>query len=242
MNPNTNLKPRILTSDEIKEGCIKISGGDNDQTQVCVVQEEFRQGISMVEQYKKSVTFYGSTRMGETDPFYQKAKNLASRISKELGYAIFSGGGPGIMEAANRGAVEVDGKSVGLTIKLPEKQNTNPYVKEEIPFYFFFTRRVTMSYTAKACLFFPGGFGTLDEFFEMVTLRQTGKIAEVPLILVGTEFWNPINKLIKELLVDKYHTLRDDEMQLYTITDDENAIMEIIKNSKVAGGKKSSLI
>lgn len=231
-------KKNILNTAEIKEGCIKINAGDNKETQVCVAQEELRQGIDIVEQYEKSVTFYGSARLTEDNIDYKKAQKLAQEISK-LGYAVLSGGGPGIMEAANRGANDASGKSVGLTIKLPTEQHTNKYVNEEIPFYFFFTRRVVMSYTAKACLFFPGGFGTFDEFFEILTMKQTGKIKDIPLILVGSEFWNPLDKLIKEVLIDKYKTVLSEERDLYVITDQEEEILDIIKNSKIKDGDNS---
>lgn len=234
-----NKKHRALTPEEIKEGCIKISGSNGSEAQVCVVQEELRQGIEMVENHENSVTFYGSARLGEDNEFYKKAQNLAHRISTELGYAVMSGGGPGIMEAANRGADEAMGKSVGLTIRLPNEQVTNKYVNEEIPFYFFFTRRVAMFYMAKACIFFPGGFGTFDEFFEMVTMKQTGKVGDIPLICVGSEFWNPVNDLVKNLLVEKHGTVYKEEMDLYYITDSEDEILEIIKNSKIREGNSS---
>lgn len=236
---NENKKSNILGISEIKDGCIKISNGNNKEAQICVAQEELRQGIEIVEQYENSVTFYGSARLKEDHPDYIKAQNLAKKISKDLGYTILSGGGPGIMEASNRGASDAGGKSVGLTIKLPTEQNTNKYVNEEIPFYFFFTRRVTMSYTAKACLFFPGGFGTFDEFFEILTMKQTGKIKNVPIILVGSDFWNPLNKMMKEVLADKYETISDEDMNLYTITDSDDEILEIIKNSSIKAGDNS---
>lgn len=229
---DNNKKYKVLTPEEIKEGCIKLAG-NGSEANVCVVQEELRQGIEMVEKYEHSVTFYGSSRTNETNEFYKKAQNLAYRISKELGYAVMSGGGPGIMEAANRGATEANGQSVGLTIKLPTEQMTNKYVKDEIPFYFFFTRRVTMFYTAKACIFFPGGFGTFDEFFEMVTMKQTGKIKDIPIICVGKSFWGDVDQMVKNLLVEKFGTVYEEEMNVYHITDDEDEILKLIKESKI---------
>lgn len=230
-----NQKNRALTTEEIKEGCIKINGQDGSEAQVCVAQEELRQGIEMLEAYENSVTFYGASRINENDQTYKQAEELAKKISTELGYAIMSGGGPGIMEAANKGAYEANGTSVGLTIKLPTEQATNKYVNQEIPFYFFFTRRTVMSYTAKACIFFPGGFGTFDEFFELLTMKQTNKIGDVPLILVGSEFWNEVDILVKKLLVDKYKTVLPEETNLYHITDDMEEVLNIIKNSKIDG-------
>lgn len=232
-NINTGKKHRKVSLEEIKEGCIKLNGHDGTETEVCMVQEELRQGISTIQSYKTAVTFYGSARLPETHPDYQKARTLAHKIVKELGYAVLSGGGPGIMEAANRGASEAGGKSVGLTIRLHHEQITNKYVNDEIPFYFFFTRKVSMSYSTDACLFFPGGFGTLDELFEMITLKQTGKIDPIPLILVGTEYWSKFQSVIEENLLKKYETITADDLKLYTITDDEEEIINIIKNSPI---------
>lgn len=230
-----NIKKRV-SLEEIKEGCIKLNGGDGTETEVCMIQEELRQGISTVQSYKTSATFYGSARLTEDHPDYQKAQRLAYRMAKELGYAVLSGGGPGIMEAASRGAYEAGGKAVGMTIRLNHEQVTNKYITEEIPFYFFFTRKVTMHYTTDACLFFPGGFGTFDELFETLTLKQTNKIDPIPTILVGTEFWKPLQKVIDDVLVDKYKTVSPEELKLYTITDDEDEILKIIQDSKVRKG------
>jgi uncharacterized protein (TIGR00730 family) len=231
------MRPKKLTVDDIKSGCITLYGENNEETQLCMIQEELRQGIDMIQSYNKSVTFYGSARFTEENSEYERARKIAYRVAKELDYTVLSGGGPGIMEAANRGAAEAGGRSVGLTITLPHEQTTNKYVTDVIPFYFFFARKVSMYYTTEACLYFAGGFGTLDEFFEMLTLKQTGKIGDVPLILVGTEFWNPLQKLIEENLQDKYKTVSPNEVALYTITDNEEEILDLIKASKMRTGK-----
>jgi len=219
---------------------------DSDNIQVNVEEvklktiiEEFHKGIETVQKFNPSVTFYGSTRITEEHPYYKKVQNLTYRIAKELGYAVLSGGGPGIMEAANRGAFEASGRSVGLTIKLPFEQVTNPYVTDEIPFHFFFTRQAAMSYSTEVCVFCPGGFGTLNELFENLTLQQTGKIGKIPVILFGSDFWNPIDKMIKENLLEQYQTISEKDMRLYTIEDDENIILEIIKNSAMRSGLDS---
>jgi predicted Rossmann-fold nucleotide-binding protein len=128
--------PKHLTLEDIKSGCITLYGDSNEETKLCMLQEEFRQGIDILMSLTPSVTFYGSTRLVEGTESYSQVQHLAYRISKELGYTIISGGGGGIMEAANRGAKEAGGKSVGLTIRLPQEQKTNPYVTDEIPFYF----------------------------------------------------------------------------------------------------------
>lgn len=219
---------------------------DKDSIQVKVeevklkaITEEFHKGIEVVKKFNPSVTFYGSTRIKEDQPYYKKVQNLTNRIVKELGYAVLSGGGPGIMEAANRGAFEAGGKSVGLTIKLPFEQVTNPYVTDEIPFHFFFTRQSAMSYSTEVCIFCPGGFGTLNELFENLTLQQTKKIGKLPVILFGSDFWNPLNETIKKILLEKYHTVNEKDMQLYTIEDDEDKIIDIIRNSKMRSGLDS---
>lgn len=234
-----NKKYSPLTIDDIKNGCITLSGNDNEETKLCMIKEEFRNGIDNIKNSNPSVTFYGSTRLTEDNENYQKIRNLAYRISKELNYSIITGGGGGAMEAANRGAYEAGGKSLGLTIRLPREQQTNKYVTEEIPFEFFFARQVSMSYATEVCIFCPGGFGTFDELFEMLTYLQTGKIGYIPVILFGSQFWNPIDQMIKSVLLEKFKTINETDTKLYTILDDEDKILEIIKNSKLRDGNDS---
>ncbi len=234
MKAKKPMRPKRLTIDEIKSGCVYIYGEDETESQICVINEEFRQGFDVVKSYKdnnKSVTFWGSARLEPNHEDYQKALRLGRRISNELGYLIVTGGGPGIMEAGNRGAYEMGKQSLGLTIRLPMEQTTNRYVTEEIPFYFFFSRKVLMAYSAEAYLYFAGGFGTFDELFEILTLVQTGKINKVPIILVGRKFWEPIDKYIKEVMLKEYATISPEDLDLYTITDDEDEIMNILKGA-----------
>ena len=230
-------RPKKLTIDDIKEGCVTLYGDNDEETKLCMIQEEFRQGIDMISEFTPSVTFYGSARLEETHPSYKQAQSLAYRISKELGYIVISGGGGGIMEAANRGAFEAGGKSVGLTIRLPHEQMTNKYVTDEIPFYYFFARQVSLSYTTEVCVFCSGGFGTLNELFEMLTLQQTGKIGKIPVILLGVEFWTPLDTLIKEQLAEKYGVINLEDTELYTITDNEDEILKIISESRMRDGQ-----
>ncbi len=234
MTEGKPLRPKRLTIDEIKSGCIYTTDGDETETRICVVNEEFRQGFELIKAHKdhgKSATFWGSARLKEDHEDYQRALRLSRRISGELGYSIVTGGGPGIMEAGNRGAYEMGKPSLGLTIKLPMEQSSNKYLTEEIPFYFFFTRKVLMAYSAEAYLYFAGGFGTLDELFEILTLVQTGKISKVPIILVGTKFWGPLDNFIKETLLKEFETISPEDLNLYTITDDEDEIVEIVRNA-----------
>lgn len=174
------------------------------------------------------VTVFGSARTPETDFYYKAARKLGERVVKECGFAITTGGGPGIMEAANRGAADAGGHSLGMTIELPMEQSTNQYVGEAMDFYFFFTRKFIMRYSAKVFVFFPGGFGTMDEFFETITLMQTHKTPHVPIYLYGSEFWKPMLVAIKEEL--KRGLINNDDMELYIVTDSDDEIINTIKN------------
>ena len=135
------------------------------------------------------------------------------------------------MEAGNRGAYEANGRSIGMNIVLPHEQITNPYLTDSLPFYFFFTRKTAMQYASEVYLFFPGGFGTLDEFFGALTLVQTKKISQVPIILVGEEFWKPMQDFIRDRFISE-GMISPEDMNLYTVTDDEDLIMDIIKKAE----------
>lgn len=199
------------------------------------VGSELLRGLEFIEQYKKSVTFFGSARMGERHPYYKKARSLAEKLSG-VGFTIVTGGGPGIMEAANRGAHDASGQSLGLTIQLPHEERANPYVTRSVDFYYFFTRKVTMSFAAEAYIFFPGGFGTFDELFEILTLVQTHKIESVPVILFGKAFWKPLDRLLTSKLADEYKTIDRRDTSLYTITDNEDDIVEIVRKAPIRNG------
>jgi len=215
-----------LTNEEIKAAADR---------RVDIIKSEFDNGFEFVSNHPRSVSFFGSARFKEDHPYYLKARRLAHRITTELKYSIVSGGGPGIMEAANRGAKEVGGKSLGLNIRLPHEQKGNPYLTEEMNFTYFFTRKVCLSYAAEAYLFFPGGFGTLDEFFEIITLVQTGKIPRVPIFLVGKDFWRVMHDFIINTLM-KVGTISPNDIDLYRVTDDEDLILETIREAPVRNG------
>jgi len=212
---------------------------DATKARLSAIDKEFNDGFKFVENYPKSVSVFGSARFPETNPYYIQARSLGARIVNDLGYAVLTGGGPGIMEAANRGAFEAGGESLGLTIELPQSfgraEVRNPYLTGNLDFFYFFSRKVMMSFCAEAYIFFPGGFGTFDEFFEIITLVQTHKIEKVPIILVGTDFWNRMDEFLKEELLSR-GTVDQADLSLYTITDDENRIIDIIRHAPVRIG------
>jgi uncharacterized protein (TIGR00730 family) len=205
-----------------------------DDEKLSIINKELKEGFCYIHNYDRSVTFFGSARSQSDDPFYQKAERLAGKVAKELpNYVVVTGGGPGIMEAANKGAFEAGGKSIGFTIKLPHEQKDNKYLTGKVDFNFFFSRKTMMSFAAEAYVFFPGGFGTFDELFEVLTLVQTGKIERVPIILVGEEFWKPLDDLIKTEMLNHHKTVEIEDTLLYTITDNEEAIFDMIKNAPI---------
>jgi hypothetical protein len=202
------------------------------QGRVQEISREFTQGFKFLSNFPKTVTYFGSTSFKEEDEYYKKARALSARIVKELGYAVITGGGPGIMEAANRGAKEAGGESIGLTIRLPKEQVMNPYLSRHVDFYYFFSRKVCLTYSAETFLFFPGGFGTMDEFFEIITLKQTHKIQNIPVIAVGKEYWDKIVATMKEDFIPR-GTIREKDLDLFKITDDDDEIIKIIKEAPV---------
>jgi uncharacterized protein (TIGR00730 family) len=216
---------------DIREICDETTTDPNAE-RVCIVNEEIRQGLNIISRYPKKVTFFGSARAKETDEEYQKARHLAYRLSKELGYTIVTGGAAGVMEAANRGAFEAKGHSVGLNIELPNEQRDNPYLTQEIPFHYFFTRKVTLTFAARLYIYFPGGFGTLDEFYEILTLVQTRKIHQVPIVCMGAWFWESVDNSVHKALQLEHNMISPEDHGLYTITDDEATVMEIARNAQ----------
>lgn len=191
------------------------------------IADEFDRGLKFVRQFEKSVTIYGSARFKPSNVHYKDARALGAKIAKE-GYAVFTGGGPGIMEAGNRGAFEVGGQSVGLNIELPFEQVLNPYTTHSQSFYYFFSRKTTMAFSSEAYIFYPGGFGTLDELFEILTLIQTKKIRKIPIFLVGVDFWAPMQKFVEDVLYRDHGAINKEDMNLYMITDDHELIIKAV--------------
>ncbi len=202
---------------------------NNPTWRIFRIMSEFVEGFSFLARISKSVTFFGSARLPEEHPYYQLARSLGKRLS-ESGYSIVTGGGPGIMQAGNQGAFEAGGPSVGLNIQLPLEQRVNPYVKQSMSFNYFFSRKVMLDFSAEAFIFFPGGYGTLDEFFELVTLVQTGKIARgVPIIMMGKDFWMPLARWMENEMAVKLKTIRPEDLEMWTLTDDIEEAVRIVE-------------
>lgn len=194
------------------------------------INKDFHEAFRLLQVNENTVTFFGSARFKENNPYYKQAEELAKKLAEELQLTVISGGGPGIMEAANRGAVEGHANSIGMTIQLPHEQVTNHYVKQAADFYYFFSRKVALAFAARAFVYFPGGFGTLDEFFEILTLMQTGKIPKIPVVLCGEEYWKPLLEFIDEVLYKELSAIDEQDMSLYHLSDDPNEVVNIIAN------------
>lgn len=193
---------------------------------------EFKAGFKLLKKYDLAVTFFGSARYSFRDEVYTEAADLARRLSKD-GFTIITGGGKGVMEAANRGVDEIRGQSIGLNIKLPMEQQLNIYTTDSHEFEYFFIRKVMLSFASEAYVFFPGGFGTMDEFFEIVTLIQTKKIQPLPVVLVGKEYWGPLLDWIKSTLYEENMAINKEDMEIYHLVDNaEEAHRLIIERVK----------
>jgi uncharacterized protein (TIGR00730 family) len=192
------------------------------------IMAEFVEAIETLSQVKRAVSIFGSARTKPGDPYYQKAELLA-RLLAQKGFSVITGGGPGIMEAANKGAAEAGGRSVGMNIRLPFEQKPNPYANISIDYKYFFTRKVMFVKYAMAYVVMPGGFGTIDELFEALTLIQTKRIKSFPVILMGSEYWKGLlDWLRKTMLHDS--KISPEDLELFQIIDDpEEAVRHIQK-------------
>ncbi len=192
------------------------------------IMSEFVRGFEFLRQFKKAVSFYGSARFGFYSNVYQQAYLLGHHLAKD-GFTVITGGGSGIMEAANKGAYEAGGISIGINIKLKKKQKINRYVTESREFEHFFVRKTMLSFASKVYIFFPGGFGTVDELFEMIMLVQTEKIPKIPIILVDKNFWGPLLAWIKEYLFEKNKAIDENDLKIYHLVDSADEAYELIK-------------
>jgi uncharacterized protein (TIGR00730 family) len=197
----------------------------DDEARVVRVADELRKGFAALASVGRAVTVFGSARTPPDHPEYAVARDLARRLGEE-GFAIITGGGPGVMEAANRGAADAGATSIGLGIELPMEQGLNDWVDLPLEFHFFFTRKVMFVRYASAFVVFPGGFGTLDELFEALTLRQTNKIRHFPVVLVGTAYWGGMVDWLRERMLADGKIGTEDVRQI-EVTDDLSRVVDI---------------
>ncbi len=202
------------------------------------IMSEFVDGFEILRKYSTAATFFGSARLCQGDDMYHAAEELAAKLARS-GFAIITGGGPGIMEAANVGSFKVGGKSVGLNIELPTEQKLNPYVTETEKFHFFFSRKVMLSFASEVYVYFPGGFGTLDELFEIITLIQTKKITQIPVVLYDKAFWTPLLNYLKETVLKEYKTISPEDLEIFHLVDSvDEAYKYIMKNVDVTAPRQ----
>jgi len=199
----------------------------NESWRVFRIMAEFVEGIETLSQVENAVTIFGSARIKPDNIYYQKTENLARLLVKN-GFNLITGGGPGVMEAANKGASEAGGKSVGLNIRLPFEQKPNPYANIHIDYKYFFVRKVMFVKYAVAYVIMPGGFGTMDEFFEALTLIQTKKIKSFPLILMGREYWHGLIGWLKNTMLEE-GKISPADMDLIQIVDEPEEVVKLIK-------------
>ena len=191
------------------------------------IMAEFVDSFEVMAKHKNLVSIFGSARTKHDDPFYQDCVRLGELLT-DAGYGVLTGGGPGIMEAANRGAWNKNGDSVGLNIKLPMEQHPNQYQSESLDFRYFFVRKVCFLKYAVAIAVYPGGFGTLDEFSEALTLIQTSKVRTVPLVAVGREYWTPLFDWFRNTML-RDHMINEDDLDLFHISDNADDAFEFIR-------------
>jgi uncharacterized protein (TIGR00730 family) len=209
----------------------KITFIKEDPWRIFLIMAEFVDSFEALPQVGPGVTVFGSARMLPADPHYQSAVELAKGLAKH-NLAIITGGGPGIMEAANKGASLAKGKSVGLNIELPHEQKGNRFANIPIHFHYFFSRKVCFVKYSIAFVFMPGGFGTLDEFYEVLTLVQTGRIPGFPIILFGRQYWKGLIRWMKEQMLDRSAFISPGDLDLFTVTDDPQQAIDIILEYK----------
>jgi len=203
----------------------------NDTWRVFRIMAEFVEGFETMSKLGPAVSVFGSARTSSKDRYYKMAEKLAALLV-ERDFAVITGGGPGIMEAASKGAYEAGGVSVGLNITLPMEQTPNPYHNIAMEFHYFFARKMMFVKYAWALVCFPGGFGTLDEFYESMTLIQTGKSPQYPVICVGSDYWGPLVQWLNDQLLGKFGNIDPDDMSLFMVTDDvEQAVEHIARHA-----------
>ena len=200
----------------------------NDSWSVFKIMSEFVNGYETLSRIGPCVAIFGSARIKEDNPYYQKAVETAAKLV-EKGFGVITGGGPGIMEAGNRGADDAGGKSVGLNIVLPHEQHSNPYIDSDksINFDYFYIRKTMFTRYSQGFIAFPGGFGTLDELSEALTLMQTNKIANFPIVMFGSSFWNPLVDWFRQTLLEN-KMIKEEDFGIFHVVDDVDEAVGII--------------
>ncbi len=191
------------------------------------IMSEFVEGFDLIKKYGLAASFFGTARQSFDESVYKDAEELAARLAKR-GFAVITGGSAGVMESANKGAYEAGGASIGLNIELPMEQHTNGYTTEAMSFDHFFVRKVMLTFASEVYIYFPGGFGTLDEFTEIATLVQTKKIRKVPIVLYGKAYWEPFIKIFEERLYNEYHAVDEADLELYRVVDSVDEAFDYI--------------
>jgi uncharacterized protein (TIGR00730 family) len=195
--------------------------------------KDLLQGLIKLRHFPQGVSIFGSARLSEKSPYYRSARELGGKLA-QYGHPVVTGGGHGIMAAASRGAHEYGGRALGLNIELPHEQTLNPYTTDNLEFRYFFARKVMLTMAAKVYVFYPGGFGTLDEFFDILVLMQTGKMPKQPMFLIGKTYWRPLEKFFATRLEANKLVAKGDR-DIYTITDN---IMDVVKAAEKIGHHK----
>lgn len=194
------------------------------------IMSEFVEGFELLKKYGLAVTFFGTARSSFEPHFYEAATELSARLAKR-GFAVISGGSNGIMGASNKGAFEAGGSSIGLNIHLDTEQQENRFLTDMLLFDHFFVRKVMLAFASEVYVYFPGGFGTLDEFFEILTLVQTRKIRKVPIVLYGSEYWNPLVDFMRTKMLEEHHAIDPEDLNLFRVVDSvDEAFDYIVEN------------
>jgi uncharacterized protein (TIGR00730 family) len=219
-------EPRTLDEEIIAAQEAAVRSTLTDEARIERISEELRMGFETLAPVGAAASFFGSARTGPDDPDYQLARDTA-RIVGESGMAVITGGGPGLMEAANRGAKEAGALSVGLNIELPFEQGGNGYCDISLEFHYFFVRKIMFVRYASGFVVFPGGFGTMDELWEALTLIQTGKIREFPVVLVGTDYWRDLVAWVGDRMQGEGN-ISPEDVDLFTVTDDPEEVRDLL--------------
>ncbi len=208
-----------------------------DPWRVFRIMSEFVEGFEVMSQVGPGVSIFGSARTTPEMRFYKMARKLGYMLA-ERGFAVITGGGPGIMEAANRGADEAGGKSIGLNIALPHEQVANPYANIRVDFHYFFARKVMFVKYACAFVCFPGGFGTLDEFFESMTLIQTEKVEPFPVVLIGKSFWSRVVGWLENVVLRRHKNISPEDLDLFFMTDSLHEAVRVIEEFQASARQR----